>query len=407
MSEPLTNEELRRLERAAVPAPWELCLPDEDEDGATIEPNVLWLGSLDAEALPAARLAVAARNALPRLLDIAERSSPAREPRDLEVDAWSGAYLTVTKDWRFCPWCGSRFYGGRCVCETWKERAQRTAALLDSPAPASPPPAREPEGLRERVEGILMFCNEDGSPVDGFRFREEVLKARRALAGETREPGKPAADPPTAETTYEVLYRQMKTEHAKVSAERDDLLTRLGTPAADPGPGDLIDRCRKAVVVLRDILRHSPMREGVAVADQLLADLAALSPETTRQVLAALVRRANGPCHNMLGFCSTHDQPIGKCLASPSPGEDAATTDRDRLALMAQAAEFWIAMGEGREESRWDVEASRALVMCGKSLLAMLRIPLEEVARRLALTWPPAKFAAPSSSTPSTPAKEK
>jgi hypothetical protein len=333
----------------------------------------------------------------------ASRSSPAREPR--ADDALTRAHTTLLAMADAVSAIRARH--GRSETVDAAEHLGHAARALILEDRASPPPAREPEGLRERVEGILMFCNEDGSPVDGFRFREEVLKARRALAGETREPGKPAADPPTAETTYEVLYRQMKTEHAKVSAERDDLLTRLGTPAADPGPGDLIDRCRKAVVVLRDILRHSPMREGVAVADQLLADLAALSPETTRQVLAALVRRANGPCHNMLGFCSTHDQPIGKCLASPSPGEDAATTDRDRLALMAQAAEFWIAMGEGREESRWDVEASRALVMCGKSLLAMLRIPLEEVARRLALTWPPAKFAAPSSSTPSTPAKEK
>jgi hypothetical protein len=308
----------------------------------------------------------------------ASRSSPAREPR--ADDALTRAHTTLLAMADAVSAIRARH--GRSETVDAAEHLGHAARALILEDRASPPPAREPEGLRERVEALA---------------KEWETEADRR---DRDADGSPSGVPRVK------LRTGASFERAHAEALRSALASP-GTPAADPGPGDLIDRCRKAVVVLRDILRHSPMREGVAVADQLLADLAALSPETTRQVLAALVRRANGPCHNMLGFCSTHDQPIGKCLASPSPGEDAATTDRDRLALMAQAAEFWIAMGEGREESRWDVEASRALVMCGKSLLAMLRIPLEEVARRLALTWPPAKFAAPSSSTPSTPAKEK
>jgi hypothetical protein len=35
--------------------------------------------------------------------------------------------------------------------------------------------------LIERVRALLMFCNDDGSPVDGFRFREEVCALRDAI----------------------------------------------------------------------------------------------------------------------------------------------------------------------------------------------------------------------------------
>jgi hypothetical protein len=51
---------------------------------------------------------------------------------------------------------------------------------------------RDPrDAVVEAARGILLFCNGDGSPVDGFRFREEAQRARTAL----RALSSPATNP--------------------------------------------------------------------------------------------------------------------------------------------------------------------------------------------------------------------
>jgi len=42
--------------------------------------------------------------------------------------------------------------------------------------------------LLEACELIVLFCERDGKPVDGFRFREGVALARKAIA---KAEGKP------------------------------------------------------------------------------------------------------------------------------------------------------------------------------------------------------------------------
>lgn len=43
--------------------------------------------------------------------------------------------------------------------------------------------------LAEALKGILLFCETNGEPCDGYRFREEVQNARKLLA--TWNEGKP------------------------------------------------------------------------------------------------------------------------------------------------------------------------------------------------------------------------
>lgn len=37
------------------------------------------------------------------------------------------------------------------------------------------------EELIKSIKGILLFCDPDGKPYDGFRFREEIERARKLI----------------------------------------------------------------------------------------------------------------------------------------------------------------------------------------------------------------------------------
>jgi hypothetical protein len=260
----LTNEEiaeLRRLERAATPGPWETKGPGDgwgDHVGIVRVPDhkdrraVIHAWGLDEWAKDAAFIA-AARNALPRLLDLAERSSPAREPASKVLAC------------RECGWTAEP-----CVHE-----GARLAAAF---AALAPPPAREPEGLREALESAASLMervrsaldNGGGTGHESVRLEEEARRARfalrRALAGETRAPapppapreapagarclncgapathqthdapgwGWPACDKPecAAESAPAAGFAQVLTVAAK---DMERARTAPGTPAADPG----------------------------------------------------------------------------------------------------------------------------------------------------------------------------
>lgn len=36
--------------------------------------------------------------------------------------------------------------------------------------------------LVDAAKGVLLFCDEDGKPYDGFRLREEIVNLRKALS---------------------------------------------------------------------------------------------------------------------------------------------------------------------------------------------------------------------------------
>lgn len=49
------------------------------------------------------------------------------------------------------------------------------------------------ERAKKALQGILQFCENNGEPVDGFRFREEAVNAK-ALLTSWKEEGKEEAD---------------------------------------------------------------------------------------------------------------------------------------------------------------------------------------------------------------------
>lgn len=49
--------------------------------------------------------------------------------------------------------------------------------------------AKQFEEARKALHGILQFCEDNGAPVDGFRFREEAINAKALLAS-WKEEGK-------------------------------------------------------------------------------------------------------------------------------------------------------------------------------------------------------------------------
>lgn len=126
-------------------------------------------------------------------------------------------------------------------------------------------------------------------------YRDCESMARAALSAVSAPPPEPEDEVPPPENlcacgavmllgTTAALYRHTASECGSVPA----------APPPDPqGREEILDRCRKAVVVLRDILRNAGLA-GVDVADQLLADISAMTPETAGQALRALRASVSG-----------------------------------------------------------------------------------------------------------------
>lgn len=52
--------------------------------------------------------------------------------------------------------------------------------------------AKQCQQMAEALKGILLFCETNGEPCDGYRFREEVQNARKLLTtwNEEKKPNK-------------------------------------------------------------------------------------------------------------------------------------------------------------------------------------------------------------------------
>jgi hypothetical protein len=243
MSEPLTSEEIAELRR--------LCLGHSTHYTVPVRAPVL-----------------------AALLDLASRSSPAREPRDpvqatpeQYAKAREAAVLALGADLSALPGDLSTAVGALCGY-----------VAITAPGRLAPPPAREPEGLREALESAASLMervrsaldNGGGTGHESVRLEEEARRARfalrRALAGETRAPapppapreapagarclncgapathqthdapgwGWPACDKPecAAESAPAAGFAQVLTVAAK---DMERARTAPGTPAADPG----------------------------------------------------------------------------------------------------------------------------------------------------------------------------
>jgi hypothetical protein len=217
---PLTSEEiaeLRRLEREAASAPW----------------------SLAARLTPAEfALVIAARNALPRLLDLAEsRSSPAREPEGL------------------------------------RERVEALCVAVERMA-----------FVRGWSEVADSWELSQSLPPDAATLCLTVRDARRALAGETR------ADPlrRMADRFSDPSLRA--AAHAGLDA--GETREAPGTPAADPGAA--LATALRLLASEHNVLRKVRLRETFTMEES---------------------QAASASWHEAEDF-----------LAAPSPGEDAATT---------------------------------------------------------------------------------
>jgi hypothetical protein len=234
----LTNEEiaeLRRLEREATPGPWR----DEidaigHEPGrepwhitvvGTKETGRPYMETTDLVLSGADRaFIVAARNALPRLLDLAERSSPAREPG-------APPHTCDPRDFR-CAGCRHD---------------------------ASPPPAREPR-LREAARALLAseFCRTaKGDPMVGAA---EFAALRRALAGETRpDPLRRMADRFSDPSLRAAAHAGLDAGETR----------EPGTPAADPGAA--LATALRLLASEHNVLRKVRLRETFTMEESQAA----------------------------------------------------------------------------------------------------------------------------------------